>query len=268
MAKMAVSEQDAAQRDEWRARATLQRQVEQAQRTWEQQLWHLGNQRFACAPDAQAALAKQLKKCPNWLEGQTRLVVHPKHRRAGRPRQDTPPTSAAWQITATRALNEQAVSREAQRTASYLVATNLLDPERLSDQELIQAYKEQGSVERGFAFLKDPLFLASSVLVKKPHRIVALRLVMVLCLLVYRLAEQRLREQLAARGQTVPNQLKQPTGRPTMRWMFQCFEGISLVEFAPPQGPPHRDIAGLEPLHEQVLALLGTYCEKLYKVVA
>jgi len=54
------------------------------------------------------------------------------------------------------------------------------------------------SIERGFSFLKDPLFLASSVFVKKPTRIVALSLVMVLGLLVYRLAEHRLREQLAA----------------------------------------------------------------------
>jgi hypothetical protein len=102
--------------------------------------------------------------------------------------------------------------------------------------------------------------------VKKPSRIVALSLVMVLCLLVYRLAEHRLRSQLAATGQTIPNQLKQPTDRPTMRWVFQCFEGISLVGFTPPNGPPHRAVAGLEPFHEQVIALLGPSCEKLYKV--
>jgi transposase len=95
------------------------------------------------------------------------------------------------------------------------------------------------TIERGFAFLKDPLFLASSVFVKKPERIVALGLVMVPCLLVYRLAEHRLRTQLAATGQTVPNQLSQLTDRPTMRWMFQCFEGISLVAFSTSHGPPH-----------------------------
>jgi hypothetical protein len=89
---------------------------------------------------------------------------------------------------------------------------------------------------------------------------------MVLCLLVYRLAEHRLREQLAATGQTVPNQLNQPTDRPTMRWIFQCFEGISLVAFPSPNGPPHYDITGLESLHEQVIALLGTSCAKLYVV--
>jgi transposase len=137
---------------------------------------------------------------------------------------------------------------------------------QLSDQELIRTYKDQHSVERGFAFLKDQLFLASSVFVKKPTRIVALSLVMVLCLLVYRLAEHRLREQLAATDQTVPNQLKQPTDRPTMRWIFQCFEGVSLVAFQPPQAPPHLELAGPEPLHKQVAALLGPDCETLYKV--
>ena len=253
---------------EERARATLQRQVEKTREQWEKALWHLSAQRFACAPDAQAALAKQLKKRPNWLEVQTHLVAHPTHRRPGRPRKAAVPDGAEWQITSSLLVNEEAVTREGQRQASFLVATNVLAADQLPDHELIQIYKDQGSVERGFAFLKDPLFLASSVFVKKPERIVALSLVMVLCLLVFRLAEHRLREQLAATGQTVPNQLKQPTDRPTLRWMFQCFEGISLVAFQPPNGPTHHEITGLEPLHERVITLLGAYCEKLYKVDA
>ncbi len=253
---------------EERARATLLRQVEQARQTWEKALWHLGNQRFACEPDAQAALTQHLKKCPDWLEVQTQLVSHPKQNRPGRPRKDTTPDRTEWQIQATVTVDEQVLTRAVQRKASFLVATNVLDADQLPDQELIQTYKDQHSVERGFSFLKDPLFLASSVFVKNPTRIVALSLVMVLCLLVYRLAEQRLREQLATTGQTVPNQLKQPTRRPTMRWMFQCFEGISLVQFQPPNGLPQRDITGLEPLHEQVVRLLGAYCATLYTVDA
>jgi transposase len=251
---------------EERARAKLQRQVEAARQTWEKALWHLGNQRFACAPDAEAARAQQLKKLPPWLTVHSQLIAHAKQARPGRPRTGTTPDRTEWQVAATVAVDVAAVTRAVQRKAAFLVATNVLDPGQLTDQELIQTYKEQHSVERGFSFLKDPLFLASSVFVKKPSRIIALSLVMVLCLLVYRLAEHRLRAQLAATGQTVPNQLKQPTDRPTMRWMFQCFEGISLVAFTPPNGPPHRDIAGLEPLHEQVVALLGPSYEKLYKV--
>src|SRR6266508_4164072 len=113
-----------------------------------------------------------------------------------------------------------------------LVARNLsneLDPQLLSDQELVTTYKDQGGVERGFRFLKDPLFLASSVFVKKPERIIALSLIMVLCLLVYRLAEYRLRARLATTEQTIPDQVQKPTARPTMRWVFQCFEDIELL---------------------------------------
>ena len=168
------------------------------------------------------------------------MLAHPTHTRPGRPRKDAAPDGAVWQVAATVALDAAALERVAARQACFLVATNVLDPTVLSDQELIQTYKEQTSVERGFAFLKDPLFLASSVFVKKPERIVALSLVMVLCLLVYRLAEHRLREQLAATGQTVPNQVSKPTDRPTMRWIFQCFEGISLLTFPQPGGPPQR----------------------------
>jgi len=66
------------------------------------------------------------------------------------------------------------------------------------------------------ALRPDDLALA----VTQPKRIVALALVMVLRLLVYRLAEHRLREQLAATGQTIPSQVNKPTQRPTMRWVF------------------------------------------------
>jgi hypothetical protein len=251
-------------------RTTTQRQVESTRAQWEKARWHLGHQRLACEPDAQAARAQQRKQCPPWLTVQAHLVAHPKQSRPGRPRQGTPPDHTEWQIQAPVTVAEEAVARAGQRKACFLVATNVRAADQLPDQELIRTYQEQHRVERRFSFLKDPLVLASSVFVKKPTRIVALSLVMVLCLLVYRLAyrlaEHRLREQLALTGQTVPNQLKQPTDRPTLRWISQRFEGVSLVVIHPPQGPPQRDLADLEPLHQQVVALLGPFCEKLYKV--
>src|SRR5262249_53656086 len=214
---------------------------------------------------AQAALAQQLKKRPEWLTVQTHLVGHPQYPRPGRPRQHAPPERTAWQIVATLAIDEEVLTREVRRKASSLIATNVLDPAQLADHELIQMYTEQHSVERGFSFLKDPLFLASSVYVKKPERIGALSLVMVLCLLVYRLAEHRLREQLAAAGQTVPNQVKKPTDRPTLRWIFQCFEGVDLLRIRHGPDPTTALVLRLEPFHHQVLTLLGPSYEEFYK---
>jgi hypothetical protein len=64
--------------------------------------------------------------------------------------------------------------RSVAASACFIVGTNELENEALSDQELVKTYKDQGGVERGFHFLKDPLFLASSVTVSKPERIIAL----------------------------------------------------------------------------------------------
>lgn len=154
------------------------------------------------------------------------MTAHPTYAARGRPRHDAVPTATVWQLEVTLTRDPVALEREALRRAAFIIGTNLVDSAAWPDEAVIALYREQSVVERGFAFLKDPLFLAASVFVKKPERIMALAFVMTLCLLVYRLAEHRLREQLAATGQTVPNQLKQPTDHPTLRWMFQCFEGI------------------------------------------
>jgi transposase len=250
---------------EERTRAALRRQLDKTREQWEQALWHRAHPRFAGVPDAQAALEQHLKKRPAWLTVQAQVVEHPKHRQPGRPRRGAVPERSEWQIETTLAVDEAAVSQAVRCQASFLVATKVLDPTQLSGQELIQTYKEQHSVERGFSFLRDPLFLASSIFVKKPERIVAGALVMVLCLLVYRLAEHRLREHLAATGQTIPSQVNKPTDRPTMRWVFQCFDGIDLLHIRHGPGPEMALVLRLQPLHQQVLALLGPTDEVVYK---
>ncbi len=54
-------------------------------------------------------------------------------------------------------------------------------------------------------------------------------MVMTLALLVYSVAQRRLRRELARQNETIPNQINQPTGRPTLRWVFQVLEGIERV---------------------------------------
>jgi hypothetical protein len=92
----------------------------------------------------------------------------------------------------------------------------------------------------------------------------ALSLVMVLWLLVYRLAEHRLREQLAVTGPTIPSQVNKPTDRPTMRWVFQCFEGIDLLHIRQGPGPGTALVLRVQPVHQQVLALLGPAYDDFY----
>jgi transposase len=90
-------------------------------------------------------------------------------------------------------------------------------------------YKAQQSCERGFAFLKDRLFFADSIFLKSPERIESLGMIMGLYLLVYTSAQQQIRTPLRESKSTVKNQLGKPTDRPTLRWIFPCFQSIYLV---------------------------------------
>jgi transposase len=250
---------------EQRARATLQRQADQEQATWEKRLWHLSNQTFACQPDAEAALAKACERLPPWLHVQSHVTSRLSYPTRGRPRKDaTASATPVWQIQATVSRDAATLEREARRRAAYIIGTNLLDEQRWPDEAVIELYGEQSVVERGFAFLKDPLFLASSVFVKRPERIMALAFIMTLCLLVYKLGERRVRQRLAASGQTVPDQVRKPTTRPTLRWLFQCFEGIDLLHIAQPGGTRMTEVLRLTALHRLILQMLGPTYENCY----
>jgi transposase len=184
-----------------------------------------------------------------------------RYEQTGRPKKDVSPATTVWRLTPTLSVDQAEVEAQIKQQARFIVATNVIGEQTLSNEQVFLTYKEQGGVERGFRFLKDPLFLASSIFVKKPERVMALSFIMVLCLLIYRLAEHALRRRLAHASQTVPNQLNKPTDRPTMRWIFQCFEGIDLLSIR--VGSSFQtQILGLQPLHQQILRLLGSaYCQ-------
>ncbi|CDN10848.1 hypothetical protein RintRC_1906 [Richelia intracellularis] len=71
--------------------------------------------------------------------------------------------------------------------ARFILATNVLDADKLSNEDVLPKYKAQQSTERGFRFLKDPLFFTSTVFLNSRKRVAALAMVMGLCLLVYSL---------------------------------------------------------------------------------
>jgi len=52
---------------------------------------------------------------------------------------------------------------------------------------------------------------------------------MTLCLMVYSVAQYRLRESLEAADDTIPNQLNKPTKKPTLKRVFKLFHGIQVL---------------------------------------
>ena len=124
---------------------------------------------------------------------------------------------------------------------------------------MLTAYRGQQAPERGFAFLKGPLFFADSVFLKTSERIETMAMLMGLCLLVYQLGQRQLRLQLK-QGQTgVKNQLGKLTDRPTLRWIFQCFQGIHVVFI---KGV--KQVLNLTNERSVILSFFPEKCQKYY----
>jgi transposase len=243
--------------------ATMQQRAEQDRQAWTQRLHTLQQRTFACEEDAQTALTALLPLVPPWLQLTASVERTDHFAHQGRPRKDAVPHRQDWSVVGTVEQDGVAVAAEAWRKAKFILATNVPATERPAEV-IIRLYTDQSGVERGFAFRKDPLFLASSVFVKKTARVMATGFLMVLCLLVYRLAEYRLRARLAEHDEMIPNQVKKPIKNPTMRWIFQCFDGIDLHHTHLPDGTWQVEVLRLEDLHRHVLRLLGNLYEKIY----
>ena len=150
-----------------------------------------------------------------------------------------------------------------QKRSRFILATNQLDEVEWPAQKLLEEYKNQQKVERGFRFLKDPLFFTSSVFVNTPSRVEALALLMALTLLVYSLAERKLRQALEAAKETVSDQRKKQTSKPTFRWIAQRFQGIHLI-----QVDYSTIVSNLSEERDKIIRLLGPLVERYYHLLS
>ena len=222
------------------------------------ELRKLRRRRFNCQADAREELARLAGRLRfHILEG-VEAIGEPYHARRGRPRKGQQP-HYRYRVTAELARDEAAVRRAERRAGRFLLATNVLDEEGLPTEEVLEAYLEQGVVERGFRFLKDPMFFTSSVFLKSPKRVAAIAMVMGLCLLVYALGERMLREALSKADDHIRDQKGKPTQRPTLRWVFQLFQAVHLVRLG-----AGWQIAGLTGERRHILTCFSPQCRRYY----
>jgi transposase len=213
----------------------------------------LGRTVFACEADAQQALATFTQGLQATSLHEVTIRPTRRYAKPGRPGKATVPDAQGYHLAGALASSLAARDALVAQHSCFILATNELNEGALSPQELLAGYKGQKHAERGFRFLKDPLFLASSLYLKKPQRVMALLMVMTVCLLVYAALEYRIRTALKARQATFPNQKGQPIQNPTARWVFQYFVGIHLL-LMPGEWPL---VLNLTETHEHLLRLLG-----------
>jgi transposase len=243
-----------------RSRQTLNKQFRQQSQTELKAFESLCKQAFACETDARHALDKLQKKLKITELPDITLVEECRHSKPGRPGKKVQPDRHIIRITGTLATRLLPYQQKLARKSCFIVATNQLDQDQLSDAELLQTYQDQQKVERGFRFLKDPQFMASTLFLKSVKRVMAVTVIMTLCLLVYAALEYRIRKALREAKETFPNQLGQPVTNPTARWVFQFFAGIHILTVDQMQVL----VLNMNDLQWKLLRLLGKPYEQLY----
>ncbi len=213
-----------------REKKTLLKKLEREEEELKQVLWHFGNQEFHCEEDARKAFKELKEKYKlHMLAGQP--VVIDKHIARGRPKKGSEKVITGYRMDTTFERNQEEIAKRLNKKGRFILATNELDTQEYRNEQILEEYKEQQNVEGGFRFLKDPWFMLDSVFLKLPRRIEALMMVMTLCLLVYNVGQHKLRKRLAEDNITLPNQLGKEVVNPTLKWIFQIMEGVSVVYF-------------------------------------
>ena len=216
---------------------------------------------YACEADAWTALKKEVKTYAILEVLNPEIIKIPKYKKRGAPPKNSTPDYYIYQITGTFVSSLEKKDKKASRKGFFILATNETDETKLKTEDIFNYYKDQGRVERGFRFLKDPQFMASTLFLKNPKRIEALMMIMTLSLLVYAALEHKMRERLKEEKVTFPNQVGKQIENPTIRWVFQCFKGVEVLNI---RGVSENLVLNLEEEQEKIIYLLGEDYVKIY----
>ena len=237
----------------------VEKQLENAQAS----LRKLLKQEYACIADAEIGI-KMLSDSWKYHEiKEIKCTEKASKKSQSKTEKGNQEKKIVYQVTGEIEQRESVIEGEKVKAGRFILATNILDDKVVSNEKILWEYKAQQSNERGFRFLKDPLFFTASVFVKKPERVEAIAMIMGLCLLVYNLAQRKLRKQLEIAQEGVRNQVKKSTNKPTMRWIFQMFQAVHLVRIN-----GENQVSNLTQERQEILQHLGKDCCQYYLMIS
>jgi transposase len=210
----------------------LAREIRASYATLETTVHEAACQEYFCHADAEAAAAKlrALQSAYHWVE--VGVEERPKYS-PGRPSSTRPRVVKALRYGLQVAVHERAevIARKRQETGCFVLLTNVPTTGEMAHRagDVLRAYKEQHGIEQNYGFLKDPL-IVNSLFLKKPERIEALGLVLLLALLLWRLVERTLRVHVETTGKPLTGWDKKATQKPTAFMMMTKFAGVMVIK--------------------------------------
>jgi transposase len=225
---------------------------------------HVAARWFACAADAEAAIAeydgrgqgRRGRKPRPWRYH----VLHYRVEAVGVPQKRTrrgrPPKSEAPQVEVRyRLVVHPEALVPSEDAHGWTVLATTVRPEGCPDAELLQAYQEQHiTVEPGFRWIKNPAAI-SPVWLEKPERIAALAMLTVVGLLVYAVIQRQVRLYLHEHERQLPGN-KGLTATPTAAVVFALFTPVMLVHCTV-DDIPSLQVHGVQDYHRLICDAVG-----------
>lgn len=211
----------------------------------------LCRQPFGCKADARCALQEWLKKQTFIKVSDETFLSSTKYSTSGRPKKGDE-GNTVFNIDGVLCSCVNSKKAEEEKKGLFIIATNDCS-DRLDMQAMLDNYKAQQNVEKGFRFLKSPDFLTSSMYLKSPKRIEALLMIMTCCLMIYAALEHLIRKKLKEKALYFPSMKNKPCQKPTARWVFQCFIGIDELTI----DEKNKHILNMTEKHQVILNCLG-----------
>jgi len=216
---------------------------------------------FACETDARLAVERWISKHPRYQISEPLITVANRKSsgKPGRPKKGEK-VGKWYHISCDITINHEVVLKEQELMGRLILASNdtIIDP-----NTALQYYKEQGTVERGFRFIKGNTFHASEVYLENENRIAALTMIMVLCLLVYTFAEWAIRATLKKQNAAIRDQKGKPTQKPSAKWLFFLFRRVRQIHEIVDSIVVCRILNYSEELRD-IVSLLGSNIGKYY----
>lgn len=140
-----------------REERSLNKRISKAEKKTLRELKKLKSIKFSCEQDARVAAERLSKKLPYHTLDKITVQTYNHTGKRGRPAKDAP-KKQVYRVSAQLLLDEKEKAERQSFMGKFIIATNELNEKLLSKEDLLNHYKDQQSVERGFRFLKDPFF--------------------------------------------------------------------------------------------------------------
>jgi DNA-binding MarR family transcriptional regulator len=215
-----------------RRQPRLARNIQAAQSTIQSAARLAAQQAYFCRADAEAA-AVRLRALPApYHRVDVTVEERPVYGR-GRPSAHTPrPIKAMrYSLKTTISPHTERITCLEEEAGCFVLLTNVPTAGDLahSARDILTVYREQHGTEQNYGFLKDPV-IVNSLFLKKPERIEALGLVLLLALLLWRLMERAMRRHVDTTRTALPGWDKTMTERPTAFMMVTKFAGVIVLK--------------------------------------